>query len=93
VLQELNEAVLYFNGLGTPVKMDGIGTFRPGIDRNGMMRINITPDASLTKGLNNSDAFNGKIDNRSSIGLTNEAYKALWDAAHPDDPLKLKTRL
>jgi hypothetical protein len=41
VLQESNEAVLYFNGQGAPVKMDGIGIFKPGINRNGTMRIKI----------------------------------------------------
>jgi hypothetical protein len=89
ILQELNEAVLYFNGQGTPVKMDGIGIFKPGVDRHGTLRINIRPDAALTKGLNNNYAFTGKINNSSNIGLSNEAYKALWDMAHPDDPLEL----
>jgi nucleoid DNA-binding protein len=89
VLQELNEAVLYFNGQGTPVKLEGLGTFKPGVDRNGKLRIKVRPDSTLNKTINNTAAFSGVIAYKAHAGLSNEEYKALWDAAHPDDPLEV----
>jgi nucleoid DNA-binding protein len=89
ILQELNEAVYYFNCQGTPVKLDGIGTFKPSVNRSGEYSINMLPDRTLAKSLNNAAAFTGTVNNKSNIGLTNEAYKTLWDAAHPENPLEV----
>jgi len=88
-LAELNEAILYFNCQGTPVKLPGLGIFAPSVDRNGHFRIHVRTDQALVNGINNPQVFTGTIDNRSGIGLTNEELKTLWDADHPDDPLEL----
>jgi HU domain fused to wHTH, Ig, or Glycine-rich motif len=89
VLDELREAVLYFNRAGTPVKLPGLGWFAPSIKRDGTFSINIRPDPVLRKGINAEDAFYGEIKNRSHIGLDNQGYKVLWDSEFPDNPLEI----
>jgi nucleoid DNA-binding protein len=87
VLQETNEAILYFNGQGTPVKLPGVGTFSPSVDREGTLKINFRADAELKKGINAPDGYKGRMANKNRIGLDNAGYKELWDADHSDDPL------
>lgn len=87
VLQEMNEAILYFNNQGTSVKLPGVGTFGPSISREGKFRINFRTDTGLKKSINAPGAYTGRMANKSRIGLDNAAYKELWDADHPDDPL------
>lgn len=87
VLQELQEVILYFNRLGMPVKLPGVGTFAPSVDRAGHYRIHLRVDAALKKGINIPDTYKGRIHNKQNIGLSNAGYKELWDAEHPNDPL------
>jgi nucleoid DNA-binding protein len=89
VLQESNEAILYFNSQGTPVKLPGVGTFTPSVDREGTFKINFRADADLKKGINAGDAYKGRVTNKNRIGLDNAGYKALWDADHAGDPLEV----
>jgi len=89
VLQETNEAILYFNSQGTPVKLPGVGTFTPSVSREGTFKINLRADAGLKKRLNAPDAYTGTLLNKNRIGLDNAGYKELWDADHPDDPLDI----
>lgn len=89
MLQELNEAIIYFNRQGMPIKLPGIGTFSPSIDREGEIKINLRPDVELKKGINSPGAYTGKIANKAAIGLPNEDFKLLWDTDHPEDPLEL----
>jgi hypothetical protein len=89
VLQELSDAVLFYNRQGTPVKFPGLGIFRPSINRHGVFKVNLRADAALKKGLNAPDAYTGVIENKDHIGMDNAEYKALWDADHPDDPLEI----
>jgi len=87
VLQETNEAILYFNSQGTPVKLPGVGTFTPSVSREGTFKINFRADAGLKKRINAGDAYSGQMINKNRIGLDNAGYKELWDADHADDPL------
>ena len=89
MLQELNEAILFFNSQGMPLKLPGIGTFTPSIDRTGKLKVNLRVDTELKNGLNVPDAYAGRILNKKRIGLPDAGYKALWDAEHPDDPLEI----
>ncbi|MBU1750473.1 MAG: hypothetical protein KKA73_22540 [Chloroflexi bacterium] len=66
-----------------------MGTFTPSIDRHGAVKINLRVDTALKEGSNARDAYHGEIVNRERVGLSNEEYKALWDADHPDDPLEI----
>ena len=88
-LQEMSEAILFFNGQGTPVKLPGLGTFKPSIDRHGMLKINLRTDSALKNGINAPGAYSGEIINKANVGLDNAAYKEKWDADNPDDPLEI----
>jgi hypothetical protein len=89
VLDELKAAVLFFNGMGSPVKLPGLGWFSPSIKRDGKYCINLRVDKELKKGINAEDAFYGEVINHTHIGLDNETYKSLWDEEHPDNPLEI----
>lgn len=87
VYQESSEAILWFCKSGQPVKIPGVGTFTPSINREGEILINFRADMALKNGINTPSAYDGEIANRENIGLTNARYKELWDAEHPSDPL------
>lgn len=89
VLQELKAAILYFNCLGTPVKLPGLGRFSPSIAVNGTYRINLRLDSELRDRINFPKAFSGRIENRGNVGIAKEDLKSLWDAENPSDPLEL----
>lgn len=89
VLLELNEAILFFNRSGTPVKLPGVGIFRPSIKRDGKFKVNFRADSTLHNGLNNAGAYLGRMKNRANIGISDEDLKAVWDAEYPDDLLEL----
>ncbi|MBC8332217.1 MAG: hypothetical protein H8E28_09580 [Anaerolineae bacterium] len=88
-LQEMSEAILFFNGQGTPIKFPGLGTFSPGINRHGELKINLRVDVALKNGINAPGTYSGKITNKANTGLDNTAYKEKWDADNPDDPLEI----
>lgn len=52
VLDELNESIIYFINQGISVKIDGLGTFIPSIQRDGQVSINIQNDINCQKPLN-----------------------------------------
>jgi hypothetical protein len=89
VLDELKAAVLFFNGMGSPVKLPGLGRFAPAMKRDGKLKINLQVDTELRKGINADDAFYGEVINHTHIGLDDAAYKSLWDTEYPDDPLEI----
>jgi len=89
VLRELHEAVLYFNKIGTPVKLSGLGTFAVSVDRHGRRRIGLRADMGLRRGMNGEHASLLPLRNADNIGIDNAAFKTLWDAEHPDDPLEI----
>lgn len=85
VLDELNNALLFFTCSGQPVKLDGIGTFTPGIRLNGEFTINVRVDRELINGLNNPEAFKGRISNRHNIGKSSDELVEGWNHDHPGD--------
>ena len=87
VLQELKDALLFFTRSGQPVKLEGLGTFTPGIRLNGEFTINVRVDRELVNGLNRPEAFKGRIRNRDSIGKSGDQLVAEWDRANPEDPV------
>jgi hypothetical protein len=87
VLQELKDALLFFTRAGQPVKLDGLGTFSPGIRLNGEFTINVRVDRELVNGLNRPEAFKGRIRNRDNIGRSGDQLVAEWDRANPEDPV------
>jgi nucleoid DNA-binding protein len=89
MFQEMSEMILTFNLRGISVKLPGVGTFAPSVDRHGTIKNNFRSDAALKKGSNAPDAYKGEIVNRERIGLDDAGYKALWDPDHPGDPLEV----
>ncbi|MFH2105151.1 MAG: hypothetical protein ABII72_02845, partial [Parcubacteria group bacterium] len=89
VFQETSEVILYFCKDGQPVKIPGVGTFTPSMNREGELIINFRADVALKNGINTPSAYEGVIANKERIGWTNEQYKEAWDADHADDPLVL----
>lgn len=87
VLDELNDALLFFTSTGQPIKLDGIGTFTPGIRLNGEFTINVRVDRELINGLNEPAAFKGRIRNRHNIGNSSEQLVEAWNREHPGDPV------
>ena len=49
LLQELNEAIVYFNRQRHRLKLLGIGIFSPNVDRKGNIRINLHADSKLKR--------------------------------------------
>lgn len=88
-LQEQSEAILFFTKTGTPVKLPGVGTFTPSIDRDGVLILNFRADMELKNAINNTNAYTGEIIHKTSIGMTDEEYKQIWDSQHPTDPLEI----
>ena len=89
VLQELNEAIIFFGKNGTSVKLPEVGTFKPSVSRDGKFSTKFLADVSLKNALNAPGAYLGEIINKENIGKTNAEFKALWDAEHPTDLLEL----
>lgn len=86
-LGEISEAVLFYNLMGSPVKLNKVGIFSPSIDRDGKLKINARPDMALKSGINNHGGYRGPVMNKHRTGISNAELKALWDADHPEDPL------
>lgn len=85
----LADSVVFFTKQGNGVKLDGLGTYLPSIDTDGKISISHRLDPYIRKALNVPGAFTGEIENRSNIGKTKEEFIALWNEAHPDDPIVL----
>ena len=88
-LGELQEAIVFFNTQGTPVKLPGIGTFGVSVSRDGQRRISFISSGPLRRGVNGELGRDLPVANSMNIGLDNAGLKALWDAEHPDDPLEI----
>jgi hypothetical protein len=88
VLSEMNEAIIFFNRQGISVTLDGLGTFWPTIQLDGMLRVNLRKDVSFVKSLNVVGAFTGNILNRKNIGKSVDELVVMWNEEHPDDPVE-----
>jgi hypothetical protein len=87
MLLELRDTVLFFNRRGQSVKLEGLGTYSPGIGLDGVFDVGHRADSAIKNGLNEPDSFRGEIENRENIGKSSDDLVALWNAAHPDDPV------
>ncbi len=89
VLQELNEAIVFFGKLGTPIKLPDVGTFTPSVNRDGKFKIGLRADTSLKNALNAVGAYQGRMKNKENIGKSNAEFKVMWDTEHPTNLLDL----
>jgi hypothetical protein len=86
-LAELSSAVVFFNKRGNGVKLDGLGTYLPSIDTQGVLSISHRLDAEIKNAINQTGAYIGEINNRENIGKTNDQFIEMWNKDHPDDPV------
>lgn len=87
VLLELRDVIIEFNRMGRAVKVDGLGTYTPNVGIDGTFDIQYRADPALNRGLNTAGTFTGTIRNSENIGKTADELVALWNIAHPDDPV------
>ena len=84
-IKELRDQILEFCRAGRAVKVDGLGTWTPGIGLDGTLDIQYRPDAAFGYGLNIPGVFSGTIINREFIGKTSDELDAKWNTDHADD--------
>jgi hypothetical protein len=87
VLTELHDTILFYNGQGQGVKLEGLGTYLPNINYQGEFDVAYRIDPGLKRALNAGN-FSGRIRNKEHIGKTSGEIAALWNREHPDDPVE-----
>ena len=87
VLAELHDALLFYNGQGQGVKLEGLGTYLPNINYQGEFNVAYRLDPELKRALNAGN-FSGRLTNRQHIGKASGEIVALWNSEHPDDPVE-----
>ena len=63
----------------------GIAIFRPTIDAQGNLSVNVRVDKRITGALNAPGAFTGKVNNSANVGKTTEEIVYMWNEEHPED--------
>jgi hypothetical protein len=86
MLAEFHDAIVFFNRSGYGVKLEGLGTYLPNIRLDGTLDVQHRLDWGLRRDLNRGK-FQGTILNRRNVGKTPDELVALWNAAHPGDPV------
>jgi len=71
---------------GRPVHT-GVAIYTPSIDLDGDFEVKVKVDPRILRALNARGAFRGRIINAEHIGKSADDLVALWNAAHPDDPV------
>ena len=87
VLLELRDAIVFFNTYGRGVKLDGLGTYLPNINYQGEYDVTYHMDKGLKQALNRRRGT-AYVNNHEHIGKTTDEIVALWNAEHPDDPVR-----
>lgn len=88
MLSELHDCLLIYLRIGRPVKLDELGHFSTGMDKDGVLRVNFRPDKELINELNHEGMFDVGILNKNMLGKGLEDYIARWNEEHPDDPIE-----
>jgi len=63
----------------------GVAIFRPTIDAQGNLSVNVRLDKRITSALNAPGAFTGKVNNSANVGKTTEEFVSIWNEEHPTD--------
>lgn len=80
VIYALREALLYYLSVARPVRLEGIGIFRPSLKLDGSLRIRFKPDKQLLKELNEKKSgLKRRITNRKNLGKTLNELEAQAD--------------
>lgn len=88
VVSELREAVIFFALAGRGTKIDGLASFAPNINLEGIISLSQKMDPEVKADLNKLKAFEGEIKNRDMIGKTSADIIAAWNELHPEDPIE-----
>lgn len=84
-IKESRDQIVEFCRAGRAVKLEGLGTFTPSIDLEGILSIAFRADPALNYGLNVPSTFTGTILNRENIGKTSLELIEKWNSDHPED--------
>jgi len=63
----------------------GVAIFRPTIDAQGNLSVNVRVDKRITSALNAPGAFTGKVNNGANVGKTTGEIVSIWNEEHPTD--------
>ncbi|MCP5102034.1 MAG: hypothetical protein GY950_01580 [bacterium] len=88
VLMELRDSLFYYTRTGNSVKLPGLGSFSPTMDKDGIFGINHRPDKWIIDNLNAKSKYIGKIRNKDMIGKSAKEFKKRWNREHPEDKIK-----
>ena len=67
IICPLPPSLVFFNLRGRPVKLEGLGTYTPTIDLDGVIKVGHRADVGLKKRLNAPGEFCGEIENKGNI--------------------------
>lgn len=87
MLDEFQDAIVFFAQNGQGVKLAGLATFLPKINLAGRLSLGVRLSRRITNRMNQDGAFHGNILNRDNIGKTTADLVALWNAENPSDPI------
>ncbi|MBL8079052.1 MAG: hypothetical protein JNM55_13895 [Anaerolineales bacterium] len=87
ILKETRDLIIQYCREGRAIKIEGIGVFTPTVGLDGTFDVSVRPDNALAEGLNTAKTFTGSIINSENIGKTADELVALWNTAHPEDPV------
>ena len=86
-IKELRDSIIFILRRGRAVKIEGLGIWTPNIGLDGTLDVQYRQDPDLKNGLNAPGTFLAPIKNRENIGKTPDELIALWNEAHPEDPV------
>jgi hypothetical protein len=86
-MNELRDAIIFFNLMGRGVKLEGLGTYLPLIKHSGELNVSHRLDREIKNALNTPGLYNREILNQENIGKSVDELVELWNAEHPDDPV------
>lgn len=87
-LLELKASLEFYLKQGYSVRLPGLGSFAPTIDRNGKVGMNQRPDKVLISELNVLGATTFTVRNKNMIGKSDEEFIQRWNNEHPEDPIE-----
>lgn len=87
VIAELKATIIYFAQRGHGIMINGLGTFRPGIEMDGKLTLNMAVDPSLKKKICNMETYKGIILQKENLGKSIDELVELWNKDHPEDPI------
>lgn len=89
LLRELGAEIRAALEEGDAVSLPGLARFRLAVRLDGRVRPVLGADPGLRRELRSLDDYRGEVRHRENVGLALEEVVALWNEAHPEDPVAL----